>query len=118
MLLFFVFVSSIILYYICCDILQTKDKINLVLGEQEASQASLYDINAQLTLWQNALESRRPGKIARVDAVLEEIAEAKKKLGTRSIFSNCTFREPVQSFADCAESSTLCFSGFVPIELL
>ena len=69
-----------------------------MLGEQEASQASLYDINAQLTLWQNALESRRPGKIARVDAVLEEIAEAKKKLGTRSIFSNCMLRDPVQSF--------------------
>ena len=84
-----------------------------MLGEQEASQASLYDINAQLTLWQNALESRRPGKIARVDAVLEEIAEAKKKLGTRSIFSNCTFRDPAQSWADYAKWSTLYISGFV-----
>lgn len=61
--------------------LQTREKISSVLGEQEASQASLHDINAQLSLWQTALESHRPGKIARINTILEEVTEAKQKLG-------------------------------------
>jgi len=52
-----------------------------VLGEQEANQSSLHDINAQLGVWQSSLESHRPGKVTRINAVLEEIKEAKKSLG-------------------------------------
>ncbi|XP_067943129.1 nesprin-1-like [Watersipora subatra] len=63
---------------------QIQEKIKLVLGEQDANQASLYDINAQLAIWQSALESQRPGKVTRIEAVLEEIEESKAKLAELS----------------------------------
>lgn len=65
-----------------------QQKIDRALGEQEAAQDSLHDINGQLALWQAALGSHRPGKGRRLLQVLEEITNAKEQLGNNSERAN------------------------------
>lgn len=58
-----------------------QQKVERLLEEQEATQDALHEINAQLGMWQAALESHRPGKSDRLSQMFSEISEAKLKLG-------------------------------------